>query len=319
MFIKQGFIKNNNFLLYIIGSLLAIIISTIGQVPFMIALFYKTVVLDKKSFPSDQHVMMKILDSNLTLFLLTFSFAFGLFGLYFIVKYLHKQTILSLTTSRPKVDWNRIFFAFGIWTMFTIISALVFYFLEPELFVYNFKPVPFLILFIVATIMIPLQTSCEEFIFRAYLMQGFALLSRNKWFPLMMTSLIFGGMHILNPEVEKLGYSIMIYYIGTGLFLGILTLMDEGLELSLGFHAANNLVGALIVTSDWGVFQTNSILIDKSQPELFSSILLPVLVVYPVLLFIFSRKYGWSNWKDKLAGNIETDNEISINKLGENE
>jgi hypothetical protein len=35
---------------------------------------------------------------------------------------------------------------------------------------------------------------------------------------------------------------MFVYYIGTGLFLGILTLMDE-MELALGFHAANNLVG----------------------------------------------------------------------------
>jgi hypothetical protein len=35
---------------------------------------------------------------------------------------------------------------------------------------------------------------------------------------------------------------MFVYYIGTGLFLGILTLMDEGMELALGFHA-NNLVG----------------------------------------------------------------------------
>jgi membrane protease YdiL (CAAX protease family) len=30
--------------------------------------------------------------------------------------------------------------------------------------------------------MIPLQTSAEEYIFRGYLMQGFMVLARNKWF-----------------------------------------------------------------------------------------------------------------------------------------
>jgi hypothetical protein len=44
-----------------------------------------------------------------------------------------------------------------------------------------------------------------------------------------------------NPEVSKLGILCLCYYIGTG-FLRILTLMDEGMELALGFHAANNLV-----------------------------------------------------------------------------
>jgi hypothetical protein len=32
--------------------------------------------------------------------------------------------------------------------------------------------------------------------------------------------------------------------------------MDEGMELALGFHAANNLVSALLFTSDWSAFQT---------------------------------------------------------------
>jgi hypothetical protein len=36
--------------------------------------------------------------------------------------------------------------------------------------------------------------------------------------------------------------------------------MDDGLELTLGFHAANNLIGALLL--DWTVFQTHSILKD---------------------------------------------------------
>jgi hypothetical protein len=43
--------------------------------------------------------------------------------------------------------------------------------------------------------------------------------------------------------------------------------MDEGMELALGFHAANNLVGALLVTSDWSAFQTHSIFKDISEPE----------------------------------------------------
>jgi membrane protease YdiL (CAAX protease family) len=170
--------------------------------------------------------------------------------------------------------------------------------------VWNFKLVPFLILVAVGSVLIPIQTSTEEYVFRGYLMQGFANLSLNKWFPLLMTSLIFGSMHVFNPEVTKMGYIIMIYYIGTGLFLGVITLMDEGMELALGFHAANNLVGALLVTSDWTVFQTHSVFIDLSEPSAGLDVILPVVVVYPILLFIFTKKYNWSNWKEKLTGKI---------------
>jgi hypothetical protein len=120
-----------------------------------------------------------------------------------------------------------------------------------------------------------------------------------------MTSLIFGLLHWFNPEVGKMGNSIMIFYIGTGLFLGVITLMDDGMELALGFHAANNLIGALLVTSNWTAFQTNSILKDVSEPTLGFDVILPVVLIYPILLLIFGRKYKWNNWKEKLTGNIK--------------
>jgi hypothetical protein len=111
-------------------------------------------------------------------------------------------------------------------------------------------------------------------------------------------------MHGFNPEVAKMGNLIMVYYVGTGLMLGIITLMDDGLELALGFHIANNLLTALLVTADWTALQTNSVLKDISEPNAGYQILFPVFVVYPILLIIFAKKYQWSNWKDKLIGNI---------------
>ena len=79
--------------------------------------------------------------------------------------------------------------------------------------------------------------------------------------------------------------------------------MDEGLELSIGFHAANNLVIALLVTSDWTAFQTNSLYKDVSDPVLVEYIILP-LILYSWVGFIFSKKYNWSAWKSKLRGYI---------------
>ncbi len=157
-------------------------------------------------------------------------------------------------------------------------------------------------------ILIPFQTSTEEYIFRGYLMQGFGNLAKNKWFPLVMTSIIFGGMHIANPEVSKLGYIIMVYYIGTGLFLGIITLMDDGMELALGFHAANNLVSALLISSDWSALQTHSLYKDVSDPSAGFDVLLPIFIIFPLILLIFSKKYNWTNWKEKLTGKISTNN-----------
>jgi hypothetical protein len=120
-----------------------------------------------------------------------------------------------------------------------------------------------------------------------------------------MTSVLFGTLHIFNPEIEKMGYLLLVYYIGTGFFLGIITLMDEGMELALGFHAANNIFGAILVTSEWSVFQTSALFKEVSEPKVgFDTVYLPVFVLFPILIFIFNKKYRWSDWKQKLTGKI---------------
>ena len=94
-----------------------------------------------------------------------------------------------------------------------------------------------------------------------------------------MTSVIFGFLHTSNPEVEKIGYGILIYYIGTGFFLGILTIVDRGIELALGFHIANNLLISLLLTSSWTAFQTESIFLDISEPSVGFEVIFPLLVL----------------------------------------
>ena len=236
------------------------------------------------------------------------SFAVGLAFLFFVVKYLHKQSLKSITTSRSSIDWSRFWFAFLAWGATTFCFILLEYFSSPENFSFNFKPIPFLILVLISIVFIPLQTSFEEYFFRGYLMQGLGVLAKNRWLPLIFTSTLFGLMHIANPEIGKLGYMLMVHYIGTGFLLGIMTLMDEGLELALGFHAANNLIAALLLTADWTAFQTNSILKDISEPEMSNlEVFFPVFVIYPLILIVFSKKYQWTDWKEKLFGSVTAD------------
>ncbi|WP_372756485.1 lysostaphin resistance A-like protein [Mariniflexile sp.] len=306
MYIAQAFNVLHEWWRYLVGVVLVIIGVTIGQIPLAIAVFYESFKEDVNIKGMNEANMMSLLEPNLGLFLMLLSFAAGLFTLLLVAKYLHKQSVVHLTTSREKIDWKRFWFVFFVWGIISSSFVVVDYVMSPENYVYNFKLIPFLILCVIAIIFVPLQTSFEEYLFRGYLMQGLGVIFKNKWVPLITTSLVFGLLHIANPEVEKLGYIIMIYYIGTGLFLGIMTLMDEGMELSLGFHAANNLFTVLLVTADWTAFQSHSILKDMSDPTemALSEIILPVFIIFPVLLLILSKIYGWTNWKEKLFGKI---------------
>ncbi len=186
-----------------------------------------------------------------------------------------------------------------------VATTLVGVYFSPEDYVYNFNLGPFLKLAVVAILLIPLQTSFEEYLFRGYMMQGLGAFFKSRALPFIFTSLTFGLMHIGNPEVETLGYGILAYYVGTGFFLGIVTLMDEGLELALGFHAANNLVAALLMTSNWTAFQTDSIYIDVATPTIGNDLYLVLGVCYPLFLLFFAKKYQWNGWINKLFGPVK--------------
>lgn len=305
MYIKQAFKNKHDWWLYLAGLALIVIAVILGQIPHTVALISKALQSGVELGGLDPNKMMQLLESNLNLFLMLLSFAVGLLGLFFVVKFLHKQSITSLTTSRSKIDWKRFWFAFLFWGFISVIMIMIDYQSSTENYVFNFELKPFLILVAIAVIFVPLQTSFEEYLFRGYLMQGIGVICKNKWVPLTVTSVLFGMLHLANPEIDKLGYILLVHYIGTGFFLGIITLMDEGLELALGFHAANNLFTALLVTADWTAFQTNSIFRDISDPdigafEIFSS----VLIIYPILIFIFAKVYKWKNWKSRLIGPV---------------
>ncbi|MFH6769433.1 CPBP family intramembrane glutamic endopeptidase [Gaetbulibacter aquiaggeris] len=308
MYISQAFKSLHEWWRYLAGLIIIVIAVIIGQIPFTAAVMIKAFKNGDNIFQLDEQNMMSLLEPNLNLFLMLLSFAIGLVGVFMVAKYLHRQPLIQLTTSREKIDWKRFWFIFILWGIVSSSFVIIDYVTSPADYVINFQLVPFIILCIIAILFVPLQTSFEEYLFRGYLMQGIGVILKNKWAPLLLTSFTFGMLHIANPEVDKLGNMIMVYYIGTGLFLGIMTLMDEGLELSLGFHAANNLFTALLVTADWTAFQTHSVLKDLSDPTEagFVDIFMPVFIVFPIILLILAKKYKWTNWKEKLFGKVVT-------------
>jgi membrane protease YdiL (CAAX protease family) len=244
------------------------------------------------------------IDKNLTLSMMLLSGLFGFFAVKYVVKLLHKRSFTSVITSRKNVDWKRILFGFGLIFGIQIISLFIMISFGGDDLQWNFKLTPFLILVIISFLLFPFQTGTEELIFRGYLLQGMGVLSKSKFTSLMLTSVIFGLMHWVNPEVKALGWTVMILYIGTGLLYGISTLMDDGMELALGMHAANNIAAALFITSSWTVIQTDALYIDNAEPSVGMEMFVPIFIIYPILLVIFSRKYQWKDWKEKLTGPV---------------
>ncbi|WP_395044515.1 CPBP family intramembrane glutamic endopeptidase, partial [Flavobacterium sp.] len=182
------------------------------------------------------------------------------------------------------------------------------YYYDSSNIIMIFNPIKFSILLIISLLLFPFQIGFEEYLFRGYLMQQIGIIAKNRWTPLLITSLFFGLFHSANPEVAELGFGVMIFYIGTGLLLGIMTLMDEGIELSLGFHLGNNLLAALLITSDYSALQTDAIFKytgAENTANTLNEMIISIAISYPIFLFILAKKYKWTNWKEKLSGKID--------------
>jgi uncharacterized protein len=295
MYIEQLKKIKVNDVAYIIG-----IVSILGffGINILSAIFLDTNVNDTLQ------VLITQFGKTVTFIILVFPLSFLCVLLLLWVKFINGQSITSLTTSRDKIDWKRVAFMFGIWSLFLVLTTVVSYLFFPLEIIFQFNWIKFLPFAIVATLLIPLQIGFEEYFFRGYMMQYIGYRFNSRIIPLFVTSVLFGVMHLSNPEIDEMGYWLLIFYIGTGFILGIFTLMDDGLELALGFHAANNLIGALLITSDNSVFQTDSVFKDISTNPTLYPIILQVFVVYPVLLYICAKKYKWTNWKQNLLGKL---------------
>jgi membrane protease YdiL (CAAX protease family) len=223
------------------------------------------------------------------------------------VKYLHQRPILSVFTGRESFDWKRFFTSFALFGVLLSVG-LIYGLTQGNELKWNYNPENFWMLLGISIFILPLQMAIEEVFFRGYLLQGIAGLFHKPIASILITSLFFAVLHLENPEVVRLGEVLVIYYFMCGLFMALLTVLDNGLELSLGFHTINNIFGTLIITNNWQVFQTDALYMDVSEPKIGWELWVTVLIYFPLMLFFFHKKYKWGSWSEILFQNVREDN-----------
>src|SRR3970040_2916855 len=100
---------------------------------------------------------------------------------------LDKRSVLSLTTSRNEGDYKKILFSFGLIVLMTIAAFAVSYSMDSSTILWNFNPMKFTVLFLISLLVFPFQIGFEEYLFRGYLMQQIGIITKNRWFPLLIT------------------------------------------------------------------------------------------------------------------------------------
>ncbi|MDZ7898634.1 MAG: CPBP family intramembrane glutamic endopeptidase [Arcicella sp.] len=234
----------NGFWLYVAGFVIVIVIAGISSFPTILVTDLKT---QKPTVPAYQYLAVAILQ-----------FIGIIIGLWLVMKFLHERPFKTLITPFAEINWKRIAQSAGLWFGITIVVEILFYSLYPNMYSFSLKTDDFIPALVVGLIMIPIQSTAEELLFRGYLLQGIGM--KNIWVGVIITGVFFGLAHGLNPETEKVGFALgMSYYISVGLFFALLAVFDKKLELPIGIHAANNVYAFLIVSYPDSVLPSPSI------------------------------------------------------------
>ncbi len=232
------------------------------------------------------------IDPLLNFIILNFSFLTLLAGLWFAVRVIHQRKFITLITPQPAINWRRIGQGFAVWFALAFLGSAAEFLYRPAAFQLTFDPVKFVPFVVAALILTPLQTSAEELLFRGYIMQSISLITKWRPFVLTLPAVLFMLGHLANPEMESGFWPTTAYYLGFGLFAGLVTLRDDHLELSLGIHAANNLWAALFANYANSALQTPAIVTTASTDADFNLIAFLISAVIFYLLVFRGRLVG---------------------------
>lgn len=301
MYFKQANDGENEWWMYVVTVLLLSFGYGVGQLPL---LWVQSYTIENHSdigtaevhrFTQTMDFSILYIDNNLGLLLMFTIFIGATLFFLLAVKYIHNKSLKGLITHRSRINWPKVFFALVVWLVLLSIFELVLYFVSPETYYFKANWGKVFMLLLICIFVLPIQTTLEELFFRSYLMKGIGLFAKSKWIPLIITSLLFGMVHSSNPEISKYGVVPMqLYYISAGLLLGIMTIMDDGLELAIGVHAATNIYGALFVCYDGSVLQTDSI---WHVTDINVWVMAGVFILSGIIFLMLSKKiFGWGAW-----------------------
>lgn len=299
MFLERGNEGRNNLGSWIAMIIVVLVVSQfIGAIPLQVMISMKmSVNPDLQPNPENPLDLSAYDIAPITgIVLMIIPFVFGLIALLVSMKPIHERPMLSVLTGYPDFRWNRFFWGAKVWFVLLAVYAIFASVAGIQKVELQFDPATLIKLSAVSLLFLPLQAGFEEGFFRGYLMQGFSQIFKYKWLTLLVTSLIFGGLHIFNPEVKELGALITLpQYIWFGFVLGICAIMDEGLELAWGVHTINNIFLSVFFTQDSSALPTPALYrITEFNPvfDLIALILLTVLFIY-----IAHYKFKWPEWR----------------------
>lgn len=299
MYIQQAYKGYTEWWRYLTVFFMVFLLNFIAGVPLVIVGLIKRMNQegDITEFASTLNPTALGLSQNTGLLLMLAPFTVVFIGLVFVMIYVHRLGLIQVFTSFTKFRWKNFFYAVTVWFILLGVADLIYYFNSPESYELQFEGTQFFWLIIISLLFFPFQAGWEELYFRGNLLQGFSLLFRYRWIAVLITSIAFGLVHATNPEVKEYGMAVaMTQYIGFGLLLGIIVVMDGGLEMALGLHIVNNIYASVFVSYSGSLLNTPTLFSSHDVSKAFITIAFFVASILFLLLtkqFFKWQSFGW--------------------------
>ena len=196
-------------------------------------------------------------------------FALLFLGVLFAVRFVLDRSARTVVTGRPRVSVRRILVGAGVYAGLLAVSSFADALLHPGAYQATFAADRFIPAAIVVLLLIPVQSSAEELLFRGYVIQWTSLATDRPGRtakPLVriavlsgVSGIVFALPHLANPEAQGAqAYAWLVwFFLGAGWAWA--SVLDGRIELAIGAHIANNVFGILIVGYSVSVVPTAGI------------------------------------------------------------
>ncbi|WP_167619768.1 CPBP family intramembrane glutamic endopeptidase [Maribellus sediminis] len=309
--LERAFNQENQIWKYVIVFLLSLFISqTVGSIPLVITLVIK-IAQNGSDFVKPENPMdfgAYGIDPNFGLILMLIPFVVMFVVSMFLIHSLHKRSLMDVVNGGRSFRWTSFGIGFFIWGIISFAIIVISVSINQYNYELQFNVRTFIPLVLISLFVLPLQSGSEEFLFRGYLSQGIAARTNSNFWVILIPSMVFALIHGMNPEIKEFGFWLVIpLYFLFGVFLAIITIMDDGIEMAIGLHGANNIMSCIFVTSKSSALQTPALFYEKETylAEQYWSFLIAAFLCLLMLQLI----YRW-NFKKLLQPILEVEEAI---------
>ena len=205
------------------------------------------------------------------------NFALILVVIRLAVPLIHRRPWSTLISARASFYWRGFLLSFAVTCGLLVIDLLLGLVILSDSIDVVFDAGRFFLFLPFVVVLVPIQVLTEEVLFRGYILQLVAWVTRNGALRLLVPAAPFVAMHLLNREIEQHGMWMLLIYVVLGVYMTLLAIRGNGLEYTFGFHLGINLFALTVISTTAASLPTPTIFLDRAPILPIAALELPVI------------------------------------------